>query len=315
MKNYRLAIVIPAYKALFLSQVLESLANQTCQKFTVYIGDDNSPYQLQNIVEEYKGKLDIVYHRFSENIGSKSLIAQWHRSVKLIKNEDFFCLFSDDDLMEPFNIQYFYEVLESGYDNYDVYHFDIDIIDGNGEILKKCNNFPSLLSSCRFFDMIYSGQIDARIPEFIFRTDHFWKQGGYVDFDLGYTSDNATVMVCAKEKGIYSIPKAKVLWRDSGINLSSDKDLSLTRRRLRALIHFLNWTDIYFASQGEPYPFTLKRKVKLVTRDLKNLYPKVTFRELCRDLKLFHALSRNYVLYLLFKVHLAISICKRKKRI
>lgn len=313
MKKNRLAIVIPAYKALFLDQTLNSLANQSCQEFTVYIGDDNSPHQLKNIVDAYNDKLDIVYYHFQENFGGRSLIEQWHRCVKLIRDEEFFCLFSDDDLMEPKCVESFYKTLDSDNDDYDVYHFDINIIDSEGKLLKECEEYPALLSPCQFFHRIYTGRIDARIPEFIFRTNHFWGQGGYVDFDLGYTSDNATVMVCSERKDIYSIPGVKVLWRDSGTNISSDKDLSLTRRRTRALIHFLNWTDAYFARLGQVYPFTLKRKVKLVTRYLVELYPAVSFDELCRELKLFHALSANSALYLFFKARLYWLIFKAKK--
>lgn len=315
MIKKRLAIVIPAYKSIFLDQTLDSLAKQTCRDFTVYIGDDDSPYQLRNIVDKYMGKLDIVYHHFQENVGGRNLIEQWHRCVKLIRDEEFFCLFSDDDLMEPNNVKYFYETLHSGNDGYDVYHFNIDIIDSEGKLLKECNKYPSLLSSLQFFYMIYTGQIDARIPEFIFRTKHFWNQGGYVDFDLGYTSDNATVMVCAERQGIYSVPEAKVLWRESGINLSSDKDIVLTQRRTRALIHFLNWTDTYFARLEQVCPFTLKRKVKLVTRYLKKMYPTVGLEELCHELKLFHALSDNYVLYLFFKMRLIWAIIKENNNL
>ena len=38
-----LAIVIPAYKSTFLPAALDSIAAQTCQDFTLYIGDDCSP--------------------------------------------------------------------------------------------------------------------------------------------------------------------------------------------------------------------------------------------------------------------------------
>lgn len=311
IKN-KLAIVIPAYKDLFLDQTLDSLAHQTCQKFTVYIGDDNSPYHLKDIVDKYIGKLDIVYHHFQENVGRRSLIEQWHRCVKLIRDEEFFCLFSDDDLMESNTVECFYNTLNLGHDDYDVYHFDINIIDSEGKLLKECNKYPSLLSPCQFFFLIYTGKIDARIPEFIFRTSHFWLQGGYVDFDLGYTSDNATVMICAERKNIYSISDTKVLWRDSGVNLSSDQDLNLAQRRTRALIHFFNWTDAYFERIGQAYPFTLKRKVKLVTRYLVKLYPTVNFNDLCHELKLFNSLSSNSILYLFFKIRLAWLIIKKR---
>ena len=71
----KLAIVIPAYKATFLRAALDSIAAQTCQDFTLYIGDDCSPYQLGAIVDEYRDKIDLFYERFDTNLGGKDLVA------------------------------------------------------------------------------------------------------------------------------------------------------------------------------------------------------------------------------------------------
>lgn len=45
----KLAIVMPAYKARFLRQALESIAQQTDKRFTVYVGDDASPDDIKEI--------------------------------------------------------------------------------------------------------------------------------------------------------------------------------------------------------------------------------------------------------------------------
>lgn len=74
MEKDQLAIIIPAYKALFLDQTLHSLACQTCLEFTVYIGDDNSPYQLKDIIDKYTNILKIVYKRFDTNLDRKSVV-------------------------------------------------------------------------------------------------------------------------------------------------------------------------------------------------------------------------------------------------
>lgn len=66
MKN-KLAIIIPAYKACFFREVLDSIVRQSNRDFTVYIGDDASPDDLESIVSDYKDKLDIFYFRFEQN--------------------------------------------------------------------------------------------------------------------------------------------------------------------------------------------------------------------------------------------------------
>ena len=55
----KLAIIIPAYKPRFLQETLDSIAKQNNHEFTVYIGDDASPYPLETIVDRYKNKFDI----------------------------------------------------------------------------------------------------------------------------------------------------------------------------------------------------------------------------------------------------------------
>lgn len=94
-----MAIVIPAYKGRFLKKTLDSIAVQAHKdEFVLYIGDDASPERLDKIVESYQNKVNLVYHRFSENMGGKDLVAHWERCIQL-SAEPFIWLFSDDDLM------------------------------------------------------------------------------------------------------------------------------------------------------------------------------------------------------------------------
>lgn len=72
-----MAIVIPAYKGRFLKETLDSIAVQAHKdEFVLYIGDDASPERLDKIVESYQNKVNLVYHRFSENMGGKDLVAR-----------------------------------------------------------------------------------------------------------------------------------------------------------------------------------------------------------------------------------------------
>jgi glycosyltransferase involved in cell wall biosynthesis len=52
-----LAIIIPYYKLTFFDATLESLANQNDNRFTVYIGDDNSTESPLAVLGNYEHKL------------------------------------------------------------------------------------------------------------------------------------------------------------------------------------------------------------------------------------------------------------------
>ena len=72
----KLAIIIPAYKPRFLQETLDSIAKQNNHEFTVYIGDDASPYPLETIVDRYKNKFDIIHwqKRPTRSLGTMHII-------------------------------------------------------------------------------------------------------------------------------------------------------------------------------------------------------------------------------------------------
>ena len=117
-----LAIVIPYYKKAYFKETLDSIASQTCKDFVLYIGDDASSDNPQDIIDEYKDKIKIVYHRFEENMGCNDLVAQWERCISLTNNEDWIWLFSDDDKMQETCVQEFYDIINK-YDDVQMIRF------------------------------------------------------------------------------------------------------------------------------------------------------------------------------------------------
>ncbi len=311
-KATRLAIIIPAYKTEFLRETLESLANQSCKQFNVYIGDDCSPNDVQSIVDEYAAKLPIAYRRFDSNLGGKDLIAQWQRCLEMSRGEEFFCMFSDDDVMLPQNVELFYKKLESD-DQSDVYHFDIDIVDSNTRLRKHRRDFPEYITAAKFFKWLYLGKINARMPEFIFRRQAFDANGGFVHFDLAYRSDNATVMINATRNPICSIKGSRVLWRDSGTNVSSHP--ALKERKVMASIDFFNWLEDYFRDNGIKYPMSPVPHMKTYVRELMVLYPMFKRAEIEQLLDRISLFRDNPGMKLLGKMYIVRKIFKKRYNI
>ena len=103
----RLAVIIPAFKGRHLAATLASFAAQTDRRFRVYVADDGSPEELAPIVAPFRAQLDLVYHRFPENLGRTSLAGHWHRAMALSR-ERWVWLFSDDDLVSPDSVAAFW---------------------------------------------------------------------------------------------------------------------------------------------------------------------------------------------------------------
>lgn len=243
MNNKRLAIVIPAYKGDYFEETMASIAGQTCVDFTLYIGNDAGSWDIDKVVEKYKDKIDIVYKRFDNNMGGEDLVGEWNRTLSLMGEETFFMLFSDDDVMEPDCIRRFYEELEK-FPTYDVYHFNISIINSKSETMVTRNGFPKVMYAQQFYidNNIYE-RVDAKMPEFVFRTSKFRETGGFVRFPLAMRTDNATVMNVAKRGGILTIEGPRIKWRRSGKNVgvlkNEDRDRHI--RYLEAYNQFDNW--------------------------------------------------------------------------
>jgi glycosyltransferase involved in cell wall biosynthesis len=238
---YKLAIVIPAYKGKFFDQALLSIANQTSNRFTLYIGDDCSPDDLFSIAKKYYERISIVYKHFNENLGGKNLVAQWERCIDLIKDEEWIWLFSDDDIMDSNCVERFYTSLEQTPD-FDLFKFNLNQIDELGNIIGKSDIKGEIISSEEFLKYRLRRGSISYVVEYIFRKSHFFKLERFQPFDLAWGSDDATWIKLGKRKGIKIINDATVYWRKSTLNITpNNKDLVLLERKFNSLIEFSRW--------------------------------------------------------------------------
>ena len=241
--DQRLAIVIPAYKSSFFDETLRSLASQTCKDFTVYVGDDASPNDLKIICERWSGMIDLRYHRFEQNLGATDLVGQWTRCMAL-SSEPWLWLFSDDDLLDTECVAAFYTQLDSNEVKHDLYHFNVDVIDGAGVLIKEASPFPSVLSAPEFAQRRFTHELSSFAPDYVFSRDTFLAKGGFQAFPRAWCSDDATWIKLAGESGICTIIGPKVKWRLSGQNISSIHTHDRFEK-LEAAIQYLEWLDQY----------------------------------------------------------------------
>lgn len=244
MKN--LAIIIPAYKSEYLYEAIQSIASQTCKDFTLYIGDDCSPHNLEEIIMPFYDRIDIVYKRFDANLGGKDLVAQWKRCISLSKAEKWIWLFSDDDIMEPTCVENFYKAIENTDSKYDVYHFDVNIINENNTIIRILPRYPQNLDAFTYYKRKLIGNIASFVVENIFSREVYNKTGGFEVFDLAWGSDIATWVKFSSQKTMYTIYDSKVLWRSSKDNISPNNSNPIVLRKIQALNNFFLWSYKYF---------------------------------------------------------------------
>jgi glycosyltransferase involved in cell wall biosynthesis len=246
----KLAIVIPAYKIVYFQKVLESISNQTCKDFTVYIGVDGSTEDFSSIIKSYSDKISIIYTHFNKNIGKKNLVSHWERCINLVKDEEWIWLFSDDDIMESTCVEDFYKSLNENRE-YNLFHFNISQINEHNDVIKICEPFPSVLNCEDFLVYRLKGILSSYASEYIFRKEYFIAHKRFQNFDLAWGSDDATWIKLAKKNGIKTIKDSKVYWRKSPFNISPNKrNQNLVSRKLYSQIQFSKWI-IEMASRKE----------------------------------------------------------------
>ena len=243
-----LAIVIPAYKIDFFRDTLESFVQQTCQDFTVYVGDDCSSEDFGSLVAEYQDKLDIEYHRFDENIGRKDLVGQWERCIALTQGEPWICLFSDDDVLGERFVEYFLNEINGEGGKYDLYHYNVKVINSKGCVIRNTNDYPNVIDSWSFYKGKASAKLDSFVVEYIFSRSIYESVGGFEKFDMAWGSDIATWIKMGVENGIKTISGEYVYWRQSEKNITPNHSNEMVQKKINTEIQFQKWVNDFFGT-------------------------------------------------------------------
>lgn len=246
------AVVIPAYKPDFLERALSSLESQTVRDFHVYIGIDASPYDLEAVIAPFAERLPLTCRRFDENLGGHDLVAQWDRCLALTQDEPWLMLFSDDDELEPRCMELFLRTMEHDRRTegqpYALYHFNVDVIGEKSELLRHAAPYPEVYDAVRFLKDKNAARIEGYVVEYIFSREAFRRSGGFERFDLAWGSDSATWAKLSRERGMRTVPEARVRWRQSSVNITPQTTSAKLRRKLLADAAYLNWCRTNFSA-------------------------------------------------------------------
>ena len=245
----KLAIVIPAYKIDFFDITMQSLVNQTCKDFTVYIGEDCSSSDFNSIISKYENELDVVYHRFNENLGGKDLVGHWTRCIELTQGEPWIWLFSDDDVIGNRCVELFYEEV-SGEPLYDIYHFDVKIIDSSGLIFYKPRKYPVVINVEALYRDTSKDNLRSFVVENVFSRNIYEKVGGFESFPMAWGSDMATWLKMGKDKGLKTICGDYVFWRKSNKNITPSKERDIIKRKFSIQVDFYEWVNNFFGTNS-----------------------------------------------------------------
>lgn len=234
----RLVIVVPVFKPQFLHQALASIAAQTDRRFECRVFDDAGPPELARICAEFPA---FRYHRFDRNLGGHDLVAQWNRCLAEVQEQGdapWVWLFSDDDVMAPNCVAEFHAA-RARQPQCRVFQFALDMVGEDLQPVLWQNVPPALESAAEFVTARLRQRRLSCLPEHVFHAPTLRALGGLVNLPLAWGADDATWARLGQQGGIGGVPQAKVLWRQSGHNISRGEH----RRdeKLAADLQFLQW--------------------------------------------------------------------------
>lgn len=217
----KVSIAIPAYKATFLSQAIDSVLAQTFSDWELIIVNDKSPEPISEIIERYTDSR-IRYYVNEINIGHEDPTTNWNRCLGYARG-DFFALLCDDDSYEPKFIQTMLE-LSIKYPDCSVFRSRAQVVDSKNEIITYYPSSPEWEPCEEYIWHSLKGLRAQSISEFFYRTDWIRSKKGFDSFPKAWCSDRFSIFRFSEECGIASSRDILVSFRLSGINIS-------TRRR------------------------------------------------------------------------------------
>lgn len=228
------SFVMPAYKAEFIKESIDSILGQTYANLELVIVDDCSPEPIGDIVKLYDDKR-VSYYRNKENIGEKNLVAQWNKCLSYAKGE-WVILATDDDVYEITFLETFMQLHEK-YPNADLFRGRICWIDEKSRISYIERNYESYMSHVQFYYQMMDS-MKGGVPEYIFKREKLVENCGFVNFPKAWGSDDATAIMMS-ENGVLFSEKPLVSFRWSGQNISTcDK---YAEEKVQARILYSKW--------------------------------------------------------------------------
>lgn len=291
--------LLPAFKGKFLYDAIESILNQTYKDFRLIVSDDCSPEDLKSIVSKFDDPR-IIYRKNKENMGSKSLVSHWNLLVNLC-NTEWLIMATDDDLYDK-DFLTDIDKLQCDQPNISLLRARTCFIDKDGDVVS--NSMPSdyFYSQQDFITTFYRDSHRRGIGNYVFRTNKLKQINGFIDYPLAWWSDVMTCFLMA-ENGVLTTPDIKFSFRQSGINISSQKDDNVSsRKKLNATLAYDRDLNILL----QKFDFN---KTKLQTVQYKDFcfhHKKEFVEELCYtnyvlSFKELLSTYRKYKTYFMFK--------------
>jgi len=245
----KVSVAIPAYKAAYLKQAIDSVLAQTFIDWELIIVNDRSPEPISEIVESYTDSR-IRYYVNETNIGNDDPAVNWNKSLEYARGE-FFALLCDDDCYEPSFLEEMLALADK-YPDVSVFRSRAKLIDEDNRVSDYYPSAPEWESCTDYLWHRASRVRRQTISEFLLRRKHIVLSGGYVSLPKAWFADEISVYRFSKENGIASTNSFLVRFRNSRLNISGHNNRNI-RQKIEACNICIKWVEQFIRHENDEY--------------------------------------------------------------
>lgn len=227
-----ISFVLPAYKIRFLDQAIRSILNQSYSNIELVIVNDASPEHLEDVVDQFEDPR-IKYYRNAENIGGKSLVAQWNHCINYAQGS-YIVLAADDDIYEP-DFAMNCISLANKYPEVDLIRSRVAQIDEMNELIGIDGVLPESCSKHQFLYYWINATAFTCIGNYMFKSTALLAKK-FIDFPFGYGADVASAISLA-ENGVANTSEMLFNFRISTIQLSSSHEHLIPKLKATTMLY------------------------------------------------------------------------------
>ena len=234
-----ISFVMPAYKAEWLAQAVDSILAQTYPAIELMVVNDCSPHDLDSVMAQYTDPR-VRYYRNEQNIGGKHLTRQWEHCLGFVRGE-YLVMAADDDLYAPTFAEECMK-LAMQHPSVDLIRTRVEEIDEVGALVGLESFYTKgLISQLEYIYAYRSGEVFICMGNFAFKTSVL-REKGFVDFPRALGSDIATTIEMAAN-GVACVDQPLFAFRHSTIHLSGS--MAQLEPKMGAITLFYEWMERY----------------------------------------------------------------------
>lgn len=218
MDSILFSILIPAYKAKFLSETIQSCLDQSYSRFELIIVDDASPEDIVGVVGAYKDDR-IRYYRNENNYGAVNLVDNWNKCLNYAYGDYVICM-GDDDKLASNCLEDYLDLIKK-YPKLNVYHTRTVIIDEESNVWQIQEQRPEFETGFSLWWHRWNGRGRQYVGDFLYNREYLLSEGGFYKLPLAWASDDITAVRASLQTGIANTDKLGFYYRENRFTISN----------------------------------------------------------------------------------------------